>query len=322
MPTRLVVLAADASLAGVAMVWGATFPLGKLVLRHLGPFQYLALRFAAAAALMVPLAWRERGRLRPAGVRAGVLAGVLLFAGAALQTVGLQYTTAGNAGLITGLNVLIIPLILLVWQRRLPTGALAAGVGLAAAGLGLLLWQGERIGGGDALVLGCAFALALQTIVVGRVASSVPAAPFACVQVAVVALLAAGPGFGLEPRPAAVPAGAIAAILFMALTATLGPYIAQAWAQRLAAPPRPGGRGGAGGGRGGGGGGGGVGGRGAGERVGRRGRPGARAGEPGRRRGEPPPRRGGGARRAPGGRRGRPGADLRGRGRAPPGPGC
>src|SRR5205807_2555471 len=147
MPTRLVVLAADASLAGVAMVWGATFPLGKLVLRHLGPFQYLALRFAAAAALMVPLAWRERGRLRPAGVRAGVLAGVLLFAGAALQTVGLQYTTAGNAGLITGLNVLIIPLILLVWQRRLPTGALAAGVGLAAAGLWLLLWQGERIGG-------------------------------------------------------------------------------------------------------------------------------------------------------------------------------
>jgi len=240
MPTRLVVLAADASLAGVAMVWGATFPLGKLVLRHLGPFQYLALRFAAAAALMVPLAWRERGRLRPAGVRAGVLAGVLLFAGAALQTVGLQYTTAGNAGLITGLNVLIIPLILLVWQRRLPTGALAAGVGLAAAGLWLLLWQGERIGGGDALVLGCAFALALQTIVVGRVASSVPAAPFACVQVAVVALLAAGPGFGLEPRPAAVPAGAIAAILFMALTATLGAYIAQAWAQRVASPTRAG----------------------------------------------------------------------------------
>ena len=233
-------IAADLALAGVAVVWGATFPLGKLVLRHLGPFQYLGLRFGLAAVLMAPLAWGERRRLGPDGLRAGVLAGAVLFAGAALQTVGLRSTTASNAGLITGLNVVMIPLILLIWRRRAPNRILAAAVLLAVAGLWLLLWQGGRLGAGDALVLGCAVALALQAIVVGQVAASVPAAAFACVQIATVAVLAAVPAVTVEPAPAAVPGPVRGAIVFMAVAATLGAYIAQAWAQRVVSPTRTG----------------------------------------------------------------------------------
>ncbi|HEV2438729.1 MAG TPA: DMT family transporter [bacterium] len=240
MPAALVRVAADLSLAGVAIVWGATFPLGKLVLRHLGPFQYLALRFGLAAVLMAPLAWRERGRLRPEGLRAGALAGAVLFAGYALQTVGLRSTTASNAGLITGLNVVIIPLILLVWRRRAPNGTLAAAVVLAVAGLWLLLWQGGRLGAGDALVLGCAFALALQAVIVAQVARSVPAAAFACVQIAVVAVLAGTAAVTSEPAPAAVPGSVAGAVVFMAVAATLGAYVAQAWAQRVVSPTRTG----------------------------------------------------------------------------------
>ena len=233
-------VAADLALAGVAVVWGATFPLGKIVLRHLGPFQYLGLRFGLAAVLMAPLAWRERGRFGRDGLRAGILAGAVLFAGYALQTVGLRYTTASNAGLITGLNVLFIPLILLAANRRPPTLALAAGVGLAVVGLWLLLWQGRPLGGGDALVLGCAFALAVQAILVGRAARSVPAAAFACVQVATVSALALAAAATIEPRPAAPPGSVAGAIVFMALAATLGAYLAQAWAQRVVSPTRTG----------------------------------------------------------------------------------
>jgi len=239
-PTRMMRVAADLSLAAVAIVWGATFPLGKIVLRYLGPFQYLGLRFALAAALLAPLVWRERRPLGKGGLRAGLLAGVVLFAGYGLQTVGLRLTTAGHAGLITGLNVLFIPLILLVWGRRAPTPRLAAGVVLAVAGLWLLLWHGGRLGGGDALVLGCAVALALQAIIVGRVARSVPAAPFACVQVATVAVLAGAAALVLEPRAAAVPGYAVEAIVFMAVAGTLGAYLAQAWAQRIVSPTRTG----------------------------------------------------------------------------------
>jgi len=233
-------IAADLSLAAVAVVWGATFPLGKLVLRHLGPFQYLALRFGLAAVLMAPLAWRDRGRFAPAGVRAGLLAGAVLFAGYALQTVGLRSTTASHAGLITGLNVVMIPLILLVWRRRAPNVTLAAAVLLAVVGLWLLLWQGGRLGAGDALVLGCAAALALQAIIVGQAAPSVPAAAFACVQIATVAALAGVWAVAAEPAPAAPPGSVWSAIVFMAVAATLGAYIAQAWAQRIVPPTRTG----------------------------------------------------------------------------------
>lgn len=240
MPPALIRLAADASLAGVAVVWGATFPLGKLVLRYLGPFHYLGLRFGLAALLMAPLAWRERGRLAPDGLGAGILAGAVLFAGYALQTVGLRSTTASHAGLITGLNVVMIPLILLVWRRRAPNAALAGAVLLAASGLWLLLWQGGRPGGGDALVLGCAAALALQAIIVGQVAAAVPAAPFAAVQIATVAVLAGAWAVTAEAAPAAVPGSVAGAIVFMAVAATLGAYLAQAWAQRVVSPTRTG----------------------------------------------------------------------------------
>jgi drug/metabolite transporter (DMT)-like permease len=239
MPAALVRIAADLSLAGVAVVWGATFPLGKLVLRHLGPFQYLGLRFGLAAVLMAPLAWRERERLAPDGLRAGILAGAVLFAGYALQTVGLRSTTASHAGLITGLNVVIIPLILLVSRRRAPNATLAGAVLLAVSGLWLLLWQGGRLGTGDALVLGCAFALALQAVVVGQAAPFVPAAAFAGVQIATVAVLAGAAAVAAEP-PAAVPGSVAGAIVFMAVAATLGAYVAQAWAQRVVSPTRTG----------------------------------------------------------------------------------
>ncbi|HEV2284177.1 MAG TPA: DMT family transporter [bacterium] len=240
MSPRFVRIAAALSLAAVAVVWGATFPLGKLVLRHLGPFQYLALRFGLAAALMAPLAWRDRGRLAPDGLRAGVLAGAVLFAGYALQTVGLRFTTASNAGLITGLNVVMIPLILLARRRRAPGRTLLAAVVLAAAGLWLLLWQGGRFGAGDALVLGCAAALALQAIIVGQAAPSVPAAAFACAQIATVAVLAGVWALAAESAPAAVPGAVAAAIAFMAVAATFGAYVAQAWAQRVVSPTRTG----------------------------------------------------------------------------------
>jgi drug/metabolite transporter (DMT)-like permease len=240
MPASAVRIASDLALAGVAVVWGATFPLGKLVLRELGPFQYLALRFGLAAVLLAPLAWRERSRLGRDGLRAGLLAGGVLFAAYALQTVGLQTTTASNAGLITGLNVVMIPLMLVAWRRRAPNRTLAAAVLLAVAGLWLLLWQGGRLGRGDMLVLGCAAALALQAIIVGQVARTAPPASFACVQVAVVAALAAAAAAAGERAPAAVSGSVAGAIVFMAVAATLGAYVAQAWAQRVVSPTRTG----------------------------------------------------------------------------------
>jgi drug/metabolite transporter (DMT)-like permease len=89
-------------------------------------------------------------------------------------------------------------------------------------------------------VLGCAAALALQVIIVGQAAPSVPAAAFACVQIATVAVLAGIWAVAAEPAPAAVPGPAAGAIVFMAVAATFGAYVAQAWAQRVVSPTRTG----------------------------------------------------------------------------------
>ena len=233
-------MAADASLIGVAVIWGATFPLAKVVLRSLGPFQYLGLRFAIAGVLLLPLARRDLRRLRREDLRRGWLTGAVLFAAYALQTLGLTHTTASKAGLITGLNVVIVPVLLFVWFRRAPSLPTATGVALAACGLWLLAWQGERLSAGDSLVLGCAVALALHLILVGRFAAALPPAGFAFLQVSTVAVLGGAAGLVWEPRPSGVPPGTIAAVAFMAVGATFVAYLAQSWAQRIVSPTRTG----------------------------------------------------------------------------------
>lgn len=248
MPAQVLRVAAPASLLGVAIVWGATFPLAKIALRHLGPFQYLGLRFALASLLMLPLAWHDLPRLGAEGVRRGLLTGGVLFCAYGLQTVGLEQTTASKAGLITGLNVVIVPLLLSLWHRRMPDAVTACGVAAAAGGLGLLSWQGERLSPGDGLVLGCAVALALHLIVVGRFAPTLPPAGFALLQLSTVAVLAGGAAAVAEAQPAQLsperlmllPADVTGAIIFMAVGATLFAYLAQSWAQRVVSPTRTG----------------------------------------------------------------------------------
>lgn len=231
---------ADACLMAVAVVWGATFPLTKTVLRVLPPFQYLGLRFALATVLMLPLSWRDlRRQTSPAIVR-GILTGVVLFGAYALQTLGLAQTTASKAGLITGLNVVIVPLLILAVRRRMPEPMTLAGVAAAAVGLWLLSWQGESISPGDGLVLGCAWMIAVHLILVGRFAAALPPATFTTLQIGTVAVLGGTVGLVAEPRGGPLPLGALEAIVFMAVGATLVAYLAQSWAQRIVSPTRAG----------------------------------------------------------------------------------
>ncbi len=239
MPSPLLRVAADASLAGVAIVWGATFPLAKMVLRHLPPFQYLGLRFLLATVLLVPLAWRDLRTFRVASVGWGVLTGAVLFCAFALQALGLRVTTASEAGVITGLNVVIVPILASIFLRRPPARLAAVGVVTAACGLWLLAWQGARIQAGDLLVLGCAVGFAVHIVLVARQAAVLPPFGFTALQIGTVAVLGSAAGL-LEPGPAAPSLAVAVVIAFMAVGATVMAYLAQTWAQRFALPTRVG----------------------------------------------------------------------------------
>src|SRR5207249_7027902 len=126
------------ALIAVTAVWGVTFVQVKDAVEIYPLFAFLAVRFAiASATLAVPAASRVR-RLGRSGIGAGALLGLLLAAGYALQTAGLERTTVSSTGFITGLYVVLTPLFgLLLFRTRIGL-EVWGGVVLALAGLAML----------------------------------------------------------------------------------------------------------------------------------------------------------------------------------------
>ena len=152
-------LGADLLLLLVALIWGFGFVAQRVGMDHLGPYTFNGIRFLLGGLCLLPLAirrapvpmeWKKR---RIPLVKAGMLAGVVLFIAATLQQVGLQYTTAGKAGFITGLYVVLVPIIGLLFRQRTTTGTWLGAV-TAVIGLYLLsVTEDFRIAPGDLLEL-------------------------------------------------------------------------------------------------------------------------------------------------------------------------
>jgi drug/metabolite transporter (DMT)-like permease len=162
-------LKADLALLGVAFVWGATFPVMKLALADASPTVYLALRFALAALLAMPLLAATRGRWSRGEVGAGLLLGGLLAASFALQTHGLERIGPARSAFLTSLYVVFVPLISVPLLGRLPRRNSLLGVGCALAGLGFMSWEGGGLQwrAGDLLTVAGALGFALHIIGVG-----------------------------------------------------------------------------------------------------------------------------------------------------------
>jgi drug/metabolite transporter (DMT)-like permease len=159
------------ALIAVTAVWGVTFVQVKDAVELYPLFAFLAVRFAiATATLAIPAAPRVC-RLGRSGVAAGALLGVLLAAGYALQTAGLERTTVSSTGFITGLYVVLTPLFALLFLRTRIGVEVWLGVGLAVAGLAMLSGIHAGSVAGDLLVLSSTAAQALQIVGVERFAA-------------------------------------------------------------------------------------------------------------------------------------------------------
>ena len=231
-------LAAPALLA-VAAVWGLTFVMVQDAIAELPPFAFLAYRFLPAGLLVALFAQSGLGGLGPSGWRAGVVMGAFLTAGYVFQTLGLEHTSASNAGFITGLFVVLTPLFGLV-LFRIPVGPVAwAAAGVSA--LGLLLLSG--VGGdatlrGDGLVFLCACAFAVHILVTERYVRDHDVAALVAVQLTVCGLFClavAGVAGDLE-RPAG--ATVWSALLVTSLLASALGFIVQSYAQRTISSAR------------------------------------------------------------------------------------
>ena len=190
----------DLLLLLIAAIWGGGFVAQRQGLEFVGPFTFNGVRFALGSLSLLPLilmGQRRRNRapgvLPKAGARSlllgGSLAGAALFLGASLQQVGMVYTTAGNAGFITGLYVVIVPLLGLCWGQR-PGPGTWLGALLAACGLFFLCVTARfTIGFGDALELAGAFFWAGHVLLIGWLSPRLDALKLSAVQFAVCSLL-------------------------------------------------------------------------------------------------------------------------------------
>jgi drug/metabolite transporter (DMT)-like permease len=242
---------ANLILLAVAVIWGSAFVAQRTGMERIGPFTFNGVRFALGSLVLFPfLGWRRMPGLAGAAPppsptcvggewRSGVLLGLLLFAGASFQQAGLVYTTAGKAGFITGLYVVLVPLLsVLVWRVRVGWSAWL-GAGLAMVGLSLLSAQslqgGFRLAPGDGWVLAGAFAWALHVIGVGRIVPGRDPLRLAMAQYGVCALLCLIVAVALEQMVLGDVLVAKWPVLYAGVLSTGLAYTGQIVAQRHAA---------------------------------------------------------------------------------------
>jgi drug/metabolite transporter (DMT)-like permease len=223
------------ALVAVTAVWGVTFVQVKDAVAIYPILPFLAVRFGIASAVLAPAAPRVRG-LGRRGVGAAAGAGALLGAGYVLQTLGLERTSVSSAGFVTGMYVVLTPLIALILFRLQVVTAAWGGVALATAGLAMLAGIHASSATGDLLVLAAAAVYSLQIVLIERYAPRYDPFAFTLVE-----MLVAFAGLALAAIPtAAVPHGwtVWGALLVTGVFASALGFLVQTWAQQRTSATR------------------------------------------------------------------------------------
>jgi drug/metabolite transporter (DMT)-like permease len=262
-------LKAHLLLLAATFVWGSTFIVIKSALANASPLVFNAVRMVIAALVLCAIFFRQLRHLPTGALRAGVELGTLMWLGYEFQTAGLLYTTASKSAFLTGISVVLVPVLLRIFWHRHVNRFTQAGVAFAFIGLYFLCVPAAQgvslvsldslvallhaplslatlhraalgllaLNRGDMLTLGCALAFAFQIIVLGRSAQRYGFAHLVPIEISSCALwmlisipIADRRGF-IHFTPAV-----IAALAVTALLGTVACFIVQAWAQRFTPP--------------------------------------------------------------------------------------
>ena len=177
-----------------ALIWGTAFVAQSLGMDHLGPFTFNGVRnFVAAIGLLPVIALLHRRQIPvpvPAGTRSyrktlwigGALCGLAFGVASSLQQIGIQFTTVGKAGFLTALYIVIVPLLGLLFKKRVALPVWVSVV-IAAAGTYLLSIQEDfTIAAGDLFVILCAVCFSVHILLVDRFSPSVNGVELSCIQ--------------------------------------------------------------------------------------------------------------------------------------------
>ncbi len=232
-------LRANLLLLLAALIWGVAFVAQKSGLDSLSPFAFNGYRFLLGGLVLLPfaIARRRRGAAPDRGLwLGGLLCGACLFVASSAQQIGLKWTTAGKAGFLTALYVVIVPLLAALAGRRVRP-LLWLCIALAVAGLHLLCLDGPfslaSVNRGDVWELACALAFAVHILAIDRFAPHADGIRLSCLQFLVCGVLSLP--FAGFPSPSAL----AAAWLPLAYTGILScgvAYTLQTVAQKNTSP--------------------------------------------------------------------------------------
>lgn len=174
-----------------AMIWGFAFVAQRAGMQFIGPFTYNAIRFAMGGLFLIPIARKKTSSkyLTQTNVKSGLILGFVLFTGSSFQQFGVVYTTAGNAGFITGLYVILVPIIGILFKRKTGTGTWIGAL-LAVTGMYFLSSSTNiSINYGNLLVFISSFFWAIHVLLIDQFTRRSEPMILACIQFLVTSIL-------------------------------------------------------------------------------------------------------------------------------------
>ena len=195
-------LRANLLLLLTAMIWGAAFVAQSVSMDYVGPFTFLCTRSILGGVVLLPVIAvmgkrkqeksAEKSESRRILLLGGICCGIMLFIGSTLQQVGIQYTTAGKAGFITAMYMVLVPICGLFFGKR-PGGKTWAAVVVALVGMYLLCLYGsgiQNLSKGDLLEMLCALGFTAHILVIDHFSPKVDGVKMSCIQFFVCGILA------------------------------------------------------------------------------------------------------------------------------------
>jgi len=223
------------ALMAVAAIWGSAFLSMKGTLERLDVNSFLTWRFVIATLLLIAIRPSVLKKIDLPFFKKGVILGLFLSSGYIFQSFGLTLTTVSNTGFITGLYVVLTPVVAAVILRKNITLVEWFAVLVATLGLGLLSFNGVKFGIGEFLVLISALLFAFHIVGLGEWSKGLDTYALTVLQLgtcAVVTFLASfKSGFKAPPD-----SGVWWSIIYTAIFATALAFIVQTWAQSFIAP--------------------------------------------------------------------------------------
>lgn len=224
---------AEVGLLFTAIIWGSAFVVVKNTTDAVPTNYILAIRFLLSAVLLSVIFWKSLKKLNMAYVRNGVILGVLVYFSFYLQTVGIQFTTAGNNAFLTAVYVVIVPFLYWFVRKKKPGVYNILAAFLCIVGIGFLsLQESFSVNIGDALTLLCGIFFAAQIVGVSIFTEKQDPILLTMLQFLVAGAMALTAALLFEELPQKLGSGPIAGLLYLSVFSTTIAFLMQTVGQK------------------------------------------------------------------------------------------